>query len=169
MAELILYFSRPGNNYVNGTIKHLSVGNTEVAAKILQEITKGDLFKLDPMSPYSSDYSECIDEAKRDQQRNARPELKAYPENLDQYGTIYLGYPNYWGTMPMQYSPFWSTSTSAAKPLSLFAPTKGAAWEEAKATSDSFVPAGLALRGGNVVNASDTLKQWVNQNNDSLK
>ena len=101
MAELILYFSRPGNNYVNGTIKHLSVGNTEVAAKILQEITKGDLFKLDPMSPYSSDYSECIDEAKRDQQRNARPELKAYPENLDQYGTIYLGYPNYWGTMPM--------------------------------------------------------------------
>ena len=99
--EIVIYYSRAGNNYVNGVIKNLPVGNTEVAAQTISEITGADLFKIEQEDPYSDDYSECIEEAKLDQQRGFRPELKAYPENLDGYKTVYLGYPNYWGTAPV--------------------------------------------------------------------
>lgn len=94
MAAIIVYFSRKGENYVSGTIKKLAVGNTEVAADILQKLTGAETFKMQPVQEYSKDYNECIVQAQSDQRRNARPELKAYPESLDAYDTVYLGYPN---------------------------------------------------------------------------
>lgn len=101
MPELIAYFSRAGENYVNGNILNLSVGNTELAAKIIQEVTGADLYKIEPILEYSKDYSECLEEAKEDQRRQARPALKKPFPDMKKYEVIYLGYPNYWGTMPM--------------------------------------------------------------------
>ena len=101
MADIIVYFSRKDENYVSGAIKNLTVGNTEVAADILHDLTGADLFKMEPIQEYSKDYNECIAQAQADQRRDARPELKVYPESLDGYDTVYLGFPNYWGTMPM--------------------------------------------------------------------
>ncbi len=74
MAELIAYFSRKHQNYVNGMLKNLEVGNTEIAAGIIQRLTGADLFKLEPVQEYSRDYNECIAEAQVDQRRDARPE-----------------------------------------------------------------------------------------------
>lgn len=116
MADLIVYFSRNYENYVSGAIRNLDVGNTEVAACIIQQLTGADLFKLEPIQEYSRNYNECIAEAQADQRRNARPELRSYPENLDGYDTVYLGFPNYWGTMPMAVFTFlehfdWSGKT----------------------------------------------------------
>ena len=79
MAAIVLYFSRKGNNYVNGSIKNLAVGNTEVAAGMIQKLTGADLFKIEPVTPYSEDYSACIEEAKCDLQRGARPALRRIP------------------------------------------------------------------------------------------
>lgn len=93
MAELIAFFSRRDENYVNGLIKVLNRGNTETAAAVLQKLTGADLFQIEPMQPYARDYNECIAQAQEDQKRNARPELKSYPESIDGYDTIYLGYP----------------------------------------------------------------------------
>ena len=101
MAELIAYFSRGDENYVSGMLKNLTVGNTEVAAELLRELTQADMFKIEPVQGYSPNYNECIAQAQADQKMDARPKLKAYPRNLENYDTIYLGYPNYWGTMPM--------------------------------------------------------------------
>ena len=101
MAQLIVYYSRRGENYVSGSIQTLAVGNTEAVARRLQALTGADLFQLEPMQPYSDDYNECIQQAQDDQRRDARPALRACPETLNPYDTIYLGYPNYWGTMPM--------------------------------------------------------------------
>ena len=100
MSNLIVYFSREGNNYVNGSIKNLKVGNTEVIANMIQEIAGGNLFKLDPVKKYAPDYTECTNEARDELRANARPEAKAYPD-VSKYDIIYLGYPNWWGTMPM--------------------------------------------------------------------
>ena len=94
MHALIAYFSRADENYFCGALRTVSVGNTEIAAKLLQEITGADLFKIDPIQPYSRDYNECIAQAQEDQRRDARPELKTYPDSLHDYDTIYLGYPN---------------------------------------------------------------------------
>ena len=102
MNALIVYFSRAGENYVNGTIRDLPVGNTEVAARFLQKVTGAGLFRLEMKTPYAHSYRECVQQAKGDWQENARPEPAAWPEgDLSQYGVIYLAYPNYCGTMPM--------------------------------------------------------------------
>ena len=99
--KLIAFYSRADDNYVNGLIKTLEVGNTEVAAGIIKELTGADLFKLEQLKPNARDYNECIAQAQADQRQNARPDLKSFPEMLDEYDVIYLGYPNYWSTIPM--------------------------------------------------------------------
>lgn len=93
MAELIVFFSRKDENYVNGGLKMLETGNTEVAAGIIQELTGADMFKIEPQQAYSKDYNECIAQAQSDQKWNARPELKTYPTSIDSYDVLYLGFP----------------------------------------------------------------------------
>ena len=130
MRALIAYFSRADENYFSGTLRRVKVGNTEIAAELLEKLTGADRFKIDPIQPYSPGYNACIAEAQDDQRRDARPELKEYPDSLDGYDAIYLGYPNYWGTMPM-----------AERPSAPSAPTRAAAWGIARLTSGGSVPA----------------------------
>lgn len=91
MAAIILYFSRRGENYVSGALRELSVGNTETAAGMIRELTGAELFQIEPVQPYSGSYNVCIAEAQADQRRDARPELRRYPEGMEGYDTIYLG------------------------------------------------------------------------------
>ncbi len=99
---LIAYFSRRGENYVNGNIRHLERGNTEVVAeKIKALLPDADMFRIETTYAYSDSYMECIEEAKRELREQARPEVNNAPASLDEYDTIILGYPNWWGTMPM--------------------------------------------------------------------
>ena len=101
MKKLIAYYSRAGENYFSGAHRTIAVGNTEKAARLLAELTGAELFHIEQKVPYSDDYDTCVAEARRDLRANARPELTALPESQDDYDEIYLGYPNYCGTMPM--------------------------------------------------------------------
>lgn len=101
MAILIAYYSRTGENYFGGAYRRITVGNTEKAAKTLADLTGGKLYQIRQAQPYAEDYQTCIAEAKADLQKNARPAMPDLPEDLAAYDEIYLGYPNYWGTMPM--------------------------------------------------------------------
>lgn len=101
MKKLIAYYSRAGENYFSGTHRTIAVGNTEKAARLLAELTGAELFHIEQKVPYSDNYDTCVAEARRDLRASARPELTALPESLDDYDEIYLGYPNYCGTMPM--------------------------------------------------------------------
>ena len=85
---LIAYFSRADENYFGGAIRY------------------ADTFRIEMKNPYSSVYLTCIDEAKKDLKENARPELTSIPESIDNYSTIILAYPNYWGTIPMAVATF---------------------------------------------------------------
>ena len=98
---LVAYFSKEENNYANGGIKDLPVGNTEVIANMIKELTGADVFKIEPLKENSQDYNECTAKIKKEQQQYAGPEPKNYLDNIDDYDVIYLGFPNYWGTMPM--------------------------------------------------------------------
>lgn len=98
---LIVYYSRKGENYWNGSLKTIAKGNTERVAEFIQRAVGGDLFEVDTVKPYSASYMTCIEEAKQELRAKARPEIKAFPEDLDKYDTIFVGYPNWWGTMPM--------------------------------------------------------------------
>ena len=76
MKVLIVYYSRRGENLVNGDIRTLRVGNTEMAAMILQKITRAELFQIVPVQDYPKEYCHCIDLARQDLLRRERPELK---------------------------------------------------------------------------------------------
>lgn len=64
--NIIIYYSRKGENYWNGSIKNIEKGNTEIVAEFIQKAVGGDLFEVDTVKPYASDYYACIDEAKRE-------------------------------------------------------------------------------------------------------
>ena len=120
-------------NYFGGQRRYITEGNTEKAAKMLAELTGADLFQIEQKVPYAADYDTCIAQAKKDLQAGARPELVTLPDSLDEYDEIYLGYPNYWGTMPMQVFTFlehcihfWSISIFPERPSIRSAPMRAA-------------------------------------------
>lgn len=82
MANLIVYYSRRGENYWNGTIKNLAKGNTEVAAAMIQRAVGGDLFALETAKEYPKDYYACIGEAQEELRTHARPALQSLPESI---------------------------------------------------------------------------------------
>lgn len=79
MAKLIAYYSRAGENYFGGAYRYVAVGNTEKAAKMLAELTGGELFKIEQKKPYSDNYRACVAESRADFQAGARPELASRP------------------------------------------------------------------------------------------
>lgn len=166
MAELIAYFSRKHQNYVNGMLKNLEVGNTEIAAGIIQRLTGADLFKLEPVQEYSRDYNECIAEAQMDQRRDARPELKQYPEEFEKYDTIYLGFPNYWSTMPMAVFTFLEHFDFTGKTICPFCTHEGSGMGSSVADIRRLCPGaklkkGLAIRGGRAGSAEPEIRRWL--------
>ncbi len=125
---LVAYFSRPGNNYVGGTIVNLPVGNTEVVATTIREMTGGDLFRIEAVNPYPEDYMETTEVAQQELRASARPKLTGRLETVDSYDVIFLGYPNWWGgRCRCRSSPFWRSTTSPERRSPRSAPTREAA------------------------------------------
>ncbi|MDR1613620.1 MAG: hypothetical protein LBT97_12690, partial [Planctomycetota bacterium] len=81
-------------------------GNTRGIARQIHQRTGGDFFEIETVPPYSRDYNTCLDEALRDQRAQARPALGKRVENMGQYGVIFIGYPNWWASIPMPIASF---------------------------------------------------------------
>lgn len=81
-------------------------GNTEGIAEEIQSQTGADIFEITMVNPYSSDYNTVLDEAQRDQNAQARPELANHVENMDEYDIVMIGYPNWWASIPMPVASF---------------------------------------------------------------
>ena len=168
MAKLIAYFSRADENYFSGEIKSIKVGNTEIVAETLADLTGADLFKIEPLKPYSKSYNECITQAQDDQRRDARPELKAYPDSIDCYDTIFLGYPNYWGSMPMPVFTFLEHFDFSGKVIIPFCTHEGSGMGKSESDikrlcPDAVVKKGLSIKGGCAANAKDKIKHFINE------
>ena len=164
--KLIVFYSRADENYFGGSYRYIKVGNTEKAAHMIAELTGADLFKLEQKVPYSADYQTCIAQAKQDLQQHARPELKALPESLDGYDEIYLGYPNYWGTMPMAVYTFLEHYDFTGKTIHPFCTHEGSGLSGTvhdiqKAAKGAVVSRGLAIHGSSVDSARKALEGWV--------
>lgn len=166
--KLVVFYSRADENYVNGMIKKLEVGNTEVAAGIIEKLTDAKMFKIEQMQPYSKDYNECIAQAQAEQKRDARPELKSYPETLEDYDTIYLGFPNYWGTMPMAIFTFLEHFDFSGKRIRPFCTHEGSGWGNSikdiqRLCPDAKIEKGLAIHGGSVERSERDIERWIEQ------
>ena len=99
--NLIIYFSREGENYWNGSVKTLEKGNTEIVAEFIRKSVGGDLFKVETVKTYATDYFKCTEEAKAELRSQARPELKKCLTSLDGYDNVFVCGPCWWGTFPM--------------------------------------------------------------------
>ena len=166
--KLIAFYSRAGENYVNGMIKTLTVGNTEVVAGIIAELTGADSFKIEQVQSYSDDYNECIAQAQSDQKREARPELKSYPDSIDAYDTFYLGFPNYWSTMPMAVFTFLEHFDFTGKTIKPFCTHEGSGMGSSVSDIKKLCPSakvdkGLAIHGGSVQGARKDIEKWINE------
>lgn len=150
---LIAFYSRAHENYVNGAIRELEVGNTERAAEIIAKAAGGELFRIEQTKPYSDSYNECIAEAQADQKKGARPELKSLPENVSEYDTVFLCYPNYWSTMPMAVFTFLEKLDFSGKTIKPLCTHEGSGLggsvdDIRRLCSSAKVKEGLAVRGG---------------------
>ncbi len=113
---LIAYFTWADNTQVDNpegvdtdastSASVLAPGNAAMMAQWIQEEVGGDLFSIQVKEPYSSDYDECLNRAADEKAEDARPELKTQIENIDSYDTIFLGFPNWWYTIPMAVHSF---------------------------------------------------------------
>lgn len=99
--NLIIYFSRAGENYVNGNIEKLTTGNTEICAKYIQQAVGGDLLEVKTVKAYADNYRECVAQSVKELQSNARPELIEYLDSIEQYDNIFICGPCWCGTYPM--------------------------------------------------------------------
>ncbi len=163
---LIAYYSRKGQNYVSGRIVDLAIGNTEVVANMIEEITGGDMFQIESVNPYPRDYTEATEVAKDELRANARPELTDHVEDMDSYDVIFLGYPNWWGTFPMPVFTFLEEYDFSGKTIVPFCTHEGSGMGRSesdikKRCLDANVEKGLAIIGGSVNGAEKEVLKWI--------
>jgi flavodoxin len=168
MKKLIAYYSRAGNNYVNGDIVDLPVGNTEVAANMIQKLTGSDVFRIDTVEPYPEGYHETTELAKEELRGNARPEISGHVDNMVDYDVIYLGYPNWWGTMPMAVFTFLEAYDFSGKTIIPFCTHEGSGMGRSESDIRKLCPAarvlkGLPTRGGIVQGAEQDIAKWLRE------
>lgn len=114
---LIAYFSRADENYQVGYIKK---GNTEILAEYLAEFSGGELFKIETIAPYAKEYQAAIDFAKSEQKQKARPEIKPFDKNLADFDALFLGFPTWWGDLPMGVFTFLEGQNFGNLPIYVF-------------------------------------------------
>lgn len=169
--SLVVYYSRRGNNYLNGEIVDLKTGNTEVVANKIQALTGSDIFRIETVKSYPVDYTETTEVAKKEQNDNARPAIRGKVENMNQYDVIYLGYPNWWGTMPMVLFTFLESYDFKGKTIIPFCTHEGSALGTSirdikKLCPDANIKQGLAIRGGNVNSSDKAIEDWLKKTSE---
>ena len=166
--SIIVYFSRKGNNYVGGSIINLPVGNTEVMAKKIQKLTGSEMFRIKTVKSYPEDYTEATHVAKEEHGENARPELTEILDNMDSYDVIYIGYPIWWGTMPMAVFTFLEAYDFSGKTIVPYCTHEGSGMGSSERDIKRLCPnakvlPGLAIRGGGVERADKDIKNWLKE------
>ncbi|GFE56699.1 flavodoxin [Geobacter sp. AOG1] len=164
--SLSAYFSRKGNNYLGGSIVNLPIGNTEVIAKKIQGLTGSDLFQIQTVKPYPEDYTETTRVAQDELSGNARPELTELVADMDSYEVIYIGYPNWWGTMPMAVFTFLDAYDFSGKTIVPYCTHEGSGLGSSERDIKKLCPkakvlSGLAIKGGTVGRADNDLANWL--------
>ena len=164
--SLSAFFSRNGNNYVGGSIVNLPIGNTEVIARKIQGLTGSELFQIQTVKPYPDDYTATTRVAQDELNGNARPELTEMVTDMDSYEVIYLGYPNWWGTMPMAVFTFLDSYDFSGKTVVPYCTHEGSGLGSSERDIKKLCPTakvlpGLAIKGGTVGRADNDLANWL--------
>lgn len=142
-------------------------GNTENVAKSIQSQTDSDIFEIVPATPYSDDYDTVVDLAQEEQRNNARPAISGSIENIEQYDVVYVGFPNWWGDMPMILYTFFDTYDLSDKTVALFCTSGGSGLsntvnEVKELEPNATVTEGLHIGSGSSSNPDNAVSKWLN-------
>ena len=166
---LIAFFSRADENYFGGAMRYVKVGNTKIVVGLMKELIEADSFKIEMKDPYSPVYMTCIDQAKKDMRAGARPELVSMPESIDEYDTIVLAYPNYWGTMPMAVFTFLEAFDFTGKTILPLCTNEGSGLGSSerdikKYAKGAVLKKGLSITGSQAANSRGSVQRWLSAN-----
>lgn len=162
---LVVFYSRAGENYSVGNVK---VGNTQVLAELIAAQTGADTFQVKPTKAYPDDYTECTEVSKKELESKARPDIVAdFP--IDDYDTIFIGYPIWWGDAPMPLYTFIEKHSWQGKTVIPFCTHEGSGYcneaEITEACKGATVLQGLGMYGHTAQNdrssALKTVQKWL--------
>ena len=175
--NLIAYFSLPETTGTAEedstiTINGQKLGNTQYVANLIQEQTKADVFRIEPVKQYNtSNHQELINDAQEEQRQNARPEIKEKINNFDDYDTIFIGYPIWWSDLPQILYTFLESYDFSGKNVYLFSTNGGSGLagtvstitsklSSAKVNSNAF-----KLNRNSMEQASTEVEKWLKEIN----
>ena len=168
---LIAYFSRVGSSESFAGVDAVSSaslpnGNTITIAKMIQKEVGGDMFQIVTAKPYPANYRATTDVAQDEQKKNARPKLATRLKNVADYDIVFVGYPDWWGTIPMPLFSFFEEYDFSGKTIIPFCTHEGSGLgsserDIAKICPKSKIAEGLAVRGSGAEGAQDAVKKWI--------
>lgn len=140
-------------------------GNTEQLAGMIQEATGGDLFTIEPVTPYTDNYNELLDVATQEQNDQARPAVAGTVENWDDYDTVFIGYPNWWSDTPMIVRTFLESYDCAGKTVIPFCTSGGGGFGRSvdsvtESAAGATILSGFEVNGSRVGSAD--ISGWIN-------
>lgn len=176
---LVVYFSMPETDnpqamtreednstvVINGKV----LGNTQYVAQLIQNMTGGDIFRIEPEKPYPTDHRALVDLAKDEQNRNARPILAGTMETIAAYDTVFIGYPNWWADMPMILYTFLESHDLSGKTVIPFTTHGGSGFSHTIETIASLQPKarvmdkGFALSRNRMERAETQVAEWLTE------
>ncbi len=164
--DLIIYYSRRGQNYVNGDIVELAKGNTEVVVDYIKEFTGADTFQVETVEDYPVDYMQTTEIAQEELAKSARPELKEELDDINQYETIYIASPNWWGTFPRALFTQLEKLDFTGKTVKTVITHEGSGLGNAmkdvkKLCQGADIGKGLAIHGAEVEESRSNIERWI--------
>lgn len=144
-------------------------GNTRGIAEEIQSQTGADLFEIELVTPYSTNYNTVLEQAQQDQNEQARPELATHVEDISQYDTILLGYPNWWASIPMPIASFLEEYDFLGKTIVPFCSHGGGRFGQSltaitKLAPDAVLGEGLAVSYSGGSSLSGDVTAWLEEN-----
>ncbi len=161
------------NNQENGSGKALVVyfshtGNTENVANFIHQAVGGDIVKLETEEQYTDNYNDLLDIAQEEKNENARPALSTKIDNIDEYDTIFLGYPIWWGDMPMAIYTFLDEYDLSGKTIAPFVTSGGSGLSGTSKDiqgeePEANVTEGLSIRDTNSADSQSEVNSWLSE------
>ena len=166
--ELVVFYSRKGENHMPGGIQVLEKGHTAYAAEFIRDAVGADLFEIDTVKPYAASYRECCMEAVQEAKSGARPEIKGYVDHMEDYDTIFVCFPCWCGTAPMCVFTFLEHYDLTGKTIVPLCTNEGSGLANAPKDLERSCPGakvaeGLSVRGHQVKDSEAMIALWAKE------
>lgn len=163
----VIYYSRSGENYVNGQLKQLAKGNTAIVAEKISNYLDAELIRLVPEKNYPDDYQEMVELAEKEKKQQVLPKYQLITQDLSNYDELFIGYPNWWGTFPQVIATFLQDQDLSGKTIYPFCTHEGSAMgtsvsDMMKLCPEVKIETGLAIRGSKAAVSDKTIANWLN-------